>query len=233
VPESPSNWDSEAGTRLWIRPGERLLWRGAPDPKVSFGPEDLVLIPFSLLWGIFWEYQASKLGWGFGSVWGIPFVLIGLYLIFGRFTYKRWNRRHTRYAISDQRIAVIRKGGRQVQSLARAEPFEIKRRRDGTHTTLLWQVPGLATPASESFRRIELPVWHELRGFRLACRYVAATGTTGLLRSDAGRPGVGRIAAIRGMRGSRRQDIHRACLKPTLPVSPAVEYAGDYLRAQR
>jgi hypothetical protein len=154
VPESPSNWDSEAGTRLWIRPGERLLWRGAPDPKVSFGPEDLILIPFSLLWGgfaIFWEFQASNLGWGFGSIWGIPFVLIGLYLIFGRFIYKRWNRRHTRYAISDQRIAVIRKRGRQVQSIARAEPFEVKRRRDGTHATLLWQVPGWQPPRRSPF----------------------------------------------------------------------------------
>jgi hypothetical protein len=145
VPESASGWDREAGTRLWIRPNERLLWRGGPDPKVIFGPEDKVLIPFSLLWGglaIFWEIGASRLGWGFGSLLAVPFVVIGLSLVFGRFIYKRWIRSHTRYAISDQRIVVTRKGGRLVQSTARGEPFAITRRRDGVHATLLWQLPG-------------------------------------------------------------------------------------------
>jgi hypothetical protein len=121
VPESPSGWDREAGTRLWIRPNERLLWRGGPDPKVNFGPEDRFLIPVSLLWGglaIFWEIGASRLGWGFGSLWDILFVLIGLCLIVGRLIYKRWIRSHTRYAISDQRIIVPRKAGRLVQSIA-------------------------------------------------------------------------------------------------------------------
>ena len=69
--ELPMNWDKVAGTRSWIRPGERLLWRGGPDPKVIFGPEDLFLVPFSLLWGgfaIFWEIGVSASGWGFGTV---------------------------------------------------------------------------------------------------------------------------------------------------------------------
>ncbi len=63
-------------------------------------------------------------------------------MCFGRFIYKRWSRSHTRYAISDQRIVVIRSGGRHVQSIARAYPFEVKRRRDGMHATLIWQMPG-------------------------------------------------------------------------------------------
>ena len=134
--ESPSNWDNKAGTRSWIRPGERLFWRGAPDATVTFGPEDKFLVPFSLLWGgfaIFWEIGVSTDGWGFGTIWGVPFVVVGLYLIFGRFIYKRWNRQHTRYAISDQRIIVSRNSGRNVQSIALAEPFEIS---DGTTDTM-------------------------------------------------------------------------------------------------
>jgi len=33
-----------------LRPGERLLWRGQPDPKVRFTAADLHLIPISILW---------------------------------------------------------------------------------------------------------------------------------------------------------------------------------------
>ena len=74
--------------------GESILWAGQPDASVAFHKEDLFLIPFSLLWGgfaIFWE--AGVLGfwgqscpavpWTFGMIWGIPFVLVGQYLILG------------------------------------------------------------------------------------------------------------------------------------------------------
>ena len=112
---------------------------------MDFGPEDKFLIPLSLPWGalaIFWEIGASQVGSALGSIVGIPFALIGLYLIFGRFIYKRWIRSHTRYAISDQRIVVARQGGRHVQSMARVDPFQVTRRRDGIHATLLWQETG-------------------------------------------------------------------------------------------
>ena len=134
-------WDSSAGTRLWIQPGERIVWRGQPDAAVVFGPEDLLLVPFSLMWGgfaIFWEIGVTTQGWGVGSVWGIPFVLIGLYFIVGRFIYKRHNRRTTRYAITDRRIIVARKAGRNVQSEPLTQPNRVNRRRDGRHATLIW-----------------------------------------------------------------------------------------------
>jgi hypothetical protein len=130
-----------------------VLWRGGPDPEVNFGPEDKFLIPLSLMWGgfaVFWEIGASEVGSGLGSIVGIPLVVTGLYLIFGRFVYKRWSRRRTRYAISDQRIIVIRQGGRHVQLMARADPFQITRRRDDIHATLSWQVPDWKPAARRS-----------------------------------------------------------------------------------
>ena len=76
-----------------LRQGERLRWVGQPDPRVRFSAADLFLVPFSIMWGgfaLFWELQAVVSGGPFFfTLWGIPFVLMGLYFIFGRFIYKK------------------------------------------------------------------------------------------------------------------------------------------------
>jgi hypothetical protein len=96
-------------------PGEHVLWSDKPDDRRWFYPEDLVLVPFSLLWGgfaIFWEVSVlasiSTHG-GTGarflfSLWGVPFVVIGLYLIFGRLLARRWLRRGSQYVLTDRRV---------------------------------------------------------------------------------------------------------------------------------
>jgi hypothetical protein len=66
---------------------EKILWTGQPDPSIIFTREDIFLIPFSLIWGI-----PVFLGLGFPTfeltiytLFQIPFLLIGFYLIIGRF----------------------------------------------------------------------------------------------------------------------------------------------------
>lgn len=94
---------------------ETLLWSGQPERSVIFHKEDFLAIPFSLMWGgfaIFWE--AAVLGFGgshgndhapwFFVVWGIPFVVIGQYLIWGRFVYVYWKKSRTFYAVTSKRI---------------------------------------------------------------------------------------------------------------------------------
>lgn len=109
--------------------GESIVWAGQPNPRVVFHKEDATLIPFSLLWGgfaIFWEIGVMGLGpfgthsgqpWGFGMVWGIPFVLVGQYLIWGRFLYGFWKKARVYYAVTNRRvIAVQRAPNRKVAS---------------------------------------------------------------------------------------------------------------------
>jgi hypothetical protein len=94
--------------------GERLLWSGRPDPSRHFDRSDRFLIPFSLLWGgfaIFWEASVIQEGWGFGVVWGIPFVAMGLYFIVGRFFVKARKKRRTHYAVTDRRVLSVERGG--------------------------------------------------------------------------------------------------------------------------
>jgi hypothetical protein len=95
--------------------GEKVLWSGQPDNRRWLYPEDLVLVPFSVLWGgfaIFWEASvltAASVHGGTGeralfSLWGVPFVLIGMYLMLGRLFARRWIRRDSLYVVTDQRV---------------------------------------------------------------------------------------------------------------------------------
>ena len=90
---------------------ERLLWSGMPRQGIFFSGADLFLIPFSLMWGgfaFFWEYQAVTQGAPFFFlIWGIPFVLVGIYFIVGRFFVDARQRRATYYGLTDQRVIII------------------------------------------------------------------------------------------------------------------------------
>jgi hypothetical protein len=100
--------------------GEHLLWTGQPDPRVIFERVDIFLVPFSLLWGgfalvweagvlgsgVFGEGHRSAAPWFF-ALWGIPFVVIGLYFIAGRFFYKAWRKRRTYYALTNKRALIL------------------------------------------------------------------------------------------------------------------------------
>jgi hypothetical protein len=50
-------------------------------------------------------------------LWGIPFVLIGQYMIWGRFFYTAWKKKRTYYAITNRRVIVVQNGwNRQMAS---------------------------------------------------------------------------------------------------------------------
>src|SRR3954463_10734812 len=101
---------SESTLAQHLDSGERLLWSGQPRSGIRLRPQDAYLIPFSLVWGgfaIFWEFmavtQSSKAPRPVGTVFplfGLPFVLVGLYMIFGRFFFDARSRERTFYGVT-------------------------------------------------------------------------------------------------------------------------------------
>lgn len=111
------NHDAQMIIQKELDSGERLLWAGMPKQGTIFRGSDVFMVPFSLLWGgfaIFWEIMALQIpSEKAGAVsivfplFGIPFVLIGLYLIFGRFIYDTKKRAKTFYGLTDQRAIIV------------------------------------------------------------------------------------------------------------------------------
>jgi hypothetical protein len=102
--------------------GERLLWTGQPPQGVMLRGSDVFLIPFSMLWAgfaFFWEFQVVRANAPFFfKLWGIPFVLFGLYFVFGRFFTDARVRTRTFYAVTSERVIIIAGlFSRQIKSL--------------------------------------------------------------------------------------------------------------------
>lgn len=140
----------EQALRRYLRPGEGLTWTGRPKQGLMFTAQDIFLIPFSLMWcgfAIFWE--SAVLGFGvlgggrgegggipvFMAFWGVPFVLVGLYFVFGRFVTDAWVRSNTVYGLTGERALLLRRvfGETLLSSPLEAET-RIKRHGDGSGT---------------------------------------------------------------------------------------------------
>jgi hypothetical protein len=130
----------------FLQPGEKILWTGRPDPSRLVSRTDAFLIPFSFMWGgfaIVWEgsvllTSAPIFFW----LWGIPFVVIGQYLIWGRFLYKRWDRRRTVYALTNQRALILRGGSIQSVFLNQLPAINQSVRADGSGSIEFGSSPG-------------------------------------------------------------------------------------------
>lgn len=100
--------------RSRLMAGEHLLWEGRPTSGLLLTAQDSFLIPFTFMWlafAVFWTFSATSGGApGFFTLWGSMFVAIGLFMAVGRFVLDAWLRDRTSYAVTDQRILIVRTG---------------------------------------------------------------------------------------------------------------------------
>jgi hypothetical protein len=131
------NYQSEF--REHLNRGENLLWTGKPKSGIVFRTTDVFMIPFSLFWcgfAIFWMIMASQASVIF-ALFGVPFVVVGLNFVFGRFIIDAKQREHTVYGLTEHRI-LIKSGvfSKSVQSLnlKTLSDIELIEKGDGTGT---------------------------------------------------------------------------------------------------
>lgn len=127
--------------RAVLLSGERILWEGKPYPGLVLRPIELFLIPFSLLWtgfAIFWNVSVWTSGADLSfQLFGLPFLIVGLYATFGRFLIDIHLRKDTTYYVTNKRILIARgAGGMKVKSLdiQRLRSLEFDERSDGSGT---------------------------------------------------------------------------------------------------
>jgi hypothetical protein len=125
--------DFQAIERL-LRPGERVLWVGRPDPRALLGVQDLFVIPFSLVW-----MALPTIGLGGavldGDYSGLPFLAVflgvGLYLTVGRFLIGFWTRKRTIYAVTQRRAISIVRGQITSVDTGAWQPLTMRRGKRG------------------------------------------------------------------------------------------------------
>ena len=98
------------GTAVARRKSRLVL---ATQARSDVDRERRLFIPFGLLWGgfaVFWEWNVLRMPNApvVMIVFGAPFVLIGLFMIFGRFFVDAWLRQSVFYALTDRRVLILR-----------------------------------------------------------------------------------------------------------------------------
>lgn len=127
----------------YLELGEQVLWRGRPGKGKLVMAQDAFMIPFSILWcsfAIFWEATVLLSdGPMIMKLWGIPFVCVGLYLVFGRFLWTAHRRKQTAYAITDRKI-IFRKGNKvEILDRTNLPAIHVEIFKDGSGTILFGQ----------------------------------------------------------------------------------------------
>lgn len=145
-----------------LSPGEQVVWSGQPRQGIVVRGADAFTIPFSLVWAgfsVFWVITAAESGAPLPFVlFGVPFVLVGIYLVIGRFFVEAWQRKRTFYALTPERV-IIASGrfSRKVKSvnLKGLAELEFSERPDGTGTISFGPQPDVM---ARNGRRSPLPL---------------------------------------------------------------------------
>lgn len=128
---------------------ESILWTGCPEKGKLFHRQDIFMIPFSIVWFsfvIFWELSAIRSGQFFFILWGVPFILVGFYLVFGRFFHQQFLKNRSYYALTTERILRVRGRRTDFLVLSRIQTMHQHKNRDGSGSIYFNSEPRTVRP---------------------------------------------------------------------------------------
>lgn len=95
----------------YLEAGEHIIWTGQPKQGLIFSAFDIWMVIFGIVWTsgvISWIYAALDAAIWF-AMFGLPFLLVGLYLMFGKFFFDARTRATAIYAITNRRVIITYK----------------------------------------------------------------------------------------------------------------------------
>ena len=131
--------DEFSFVQSYLSGGEYVLWQGKPGKVRLLDPFYLSTALFAIPWLAFcgyWEYMAIRSGGNFMVLWGVPFILVGLYMLVGRPLNAIRLRGRTCYVITNRKLLI--RAGQHIQVFDGRDlpPMDIHLNRDGTGTIL-------------------------------------------------------------------------------------------------
>ncbi|MBQ8174168.1 MAG: hypothetical protein IJ009_02070 [Clostridia bacterium] len=106
--QTSERYQDMALIRTFLHEGEEILWTGQPYASAYRPPFSGVLFSlFFLGFAVFWMVAAASASVGF-SLFGLPFVAVGVFIFCSVTFGTRAQMKHTLYAVTDRRALIIR-----------------------------------------------------------------------------------------------------------------------------
>jgi len=148
-----------------LKKNESIQWAAKPKQGFLLKKTDWYLIPFSLFWCGFvfmWEYITLNMSNGLPimALFGIPFILVGIYLLIGRFFMDASIRKNTFYAFTDKRVLVRTGVWNKSTDIYRFEDLthiQFTEKPDGYGTILITPI-GITQPQTGAKGKAALPL---------------------------------------------------------------------------
>lgn len=168
-----------------LLPNERILWQGRPRQGVFLRASDAFVIPFSLFWcgfAIFWVAMTVMMGAPiYFSLFGLPFIAAGIYLVIGRFFYEAWQRGKTHYAVTNKRILILSMtSGTNIKSidLKTLPPISLNETRSGRGTIAFGDPVSDLSPAFKKRQVIQPPSFDSIENARNVFQIITSAQQT-------------------------------------------------------
>lgn len=104
-----TNYNNEF--QRFLQEDEELIWTGKPNPNFNKMTGRFITIPFGIFFlgfALFWTISASGFSVIF-SLFGIPFIFVGIFILFGLPIFQKSMKNKTSYAITNKRIIIYKR----------------------------------------------------------------------------------------------------------------------------